>query len=88
MAPRVADMQDNSPLTELKRDAFLAMSEEEQEFLRELADKIRIALEIGEAEAGRFLASQTLQMEEELALWYLLPSNVRSAIKRGQKVAK
>jgi len=70
----------------LKRETFEAMSEEEQQFLLGVADDVRYTLiEKGEKAASDWLAAQRLDMEEMLALYHLLPSHIRAALKRGAR---
>jgi len=63
-------------------DAFEQMDEAEQQFLRETALILIRAHDQGEHHMPDFFKAQRLQQEEILALWSLLPSYVRSAIKR------
>lgn len=58
-------------------DAFNAMSEEEQAFLRGIAEEVESMLRL----ARVYLDKQILDNEETLALWALLPAWVRSALK-------
>jgi hypothetical protein len=62
---------------------FLAMSEEEQAFLQEIATNLLTTLEEAERAVARSLAAQNLDQEEQLALWALLPAKVKTAIKRA-----
>jgi len=61
-------------------DALAAMPEDEQKFLRDEAINVIDAHENGGA--AEYLRSLNLDNEEKLAIWSLLPSNVRSAIKK------
>lgn len=72
-----------TPLGDLKRDAFSAMSEEEQAFLQSLANELIGMLESVEREMAKKYADQLFDTEEGLAIWSLLPAKVRTAIKRG-----
>lgn len=72
-----------TPLGDLKRGAFEAMSEEEQEFLKALAVELIEMLENAERAMAKKYADQLFDTEEGLAFWSLLPSKVRTAIKRG-----
>ena len=68
-------------------DAFEAMSEESKTWLREQAiEIIDIAEKNGNLHAH--IEAQNYDTEEKLALWSLLPSNVRSAIKKQQNGAR
>lgn len=70
----------------IKREAYEAMEPEEQEFLQAVAEQVRTCLtEKGEVPAATWLADQRLDMEEMLALYWLLPSHVRAALKRGAR---
>jgi hypothetical protein len=74
--------------TQVAVDAFAAFDEDTQKWLREHAVAI-----IAWGEAGKwdnalgYLEDQRLDTEEQLALWSLLPSNVRSAIKKQKSLA-
>ena len=73
----------DTPLGEMKREAFDSMSEEEQEFLTTLAGELITALEDCERALTAKVTAQLFDHEEYLALWSLLPAKVRTAIKRG-----
>ncbi len=62
---------------------FLAMNEEEQEFLKNLAAEFIGSLEDCEKSLAKRYAEQRFDVDEGLAFWSLLPSKVRTAIKRG-----
>lgn len=71
-------------------DAFEAMDEEEQKFIQGIATQ---AIALFESEAGTdaayaYVERQRLQSEEMLALWSLLPSNIRSALKAAGRQTK
>lgn len=72
-----------TPLGDLKRAAFDAMSDEEQVFLLLLAEELIEMLESAERAMAKKYADQLFDTEEGLAFWSLLPSKVRTAIKRG-----
>ena len=59
------------------------MSEEEQEFLTGIAEHLIAVVVNAEKEVAHYIAGQRLDQEEYLAVWGLLPSKVRTAIKRG-----
>ncbi len=58
-------------------------TEEGRKALAELAMEMISVLEEAEKQLGNMVASQHFDLEEELYLWSLLPSKVRTAIKRG-----
>lgn len=62
-------------------DAFDQMSDEEQTFLRGLAVKLCQLYD----QVGIAYRAEILDTEEEMALWSLLPSYVRSAIKKARE---
>lgn len=61
---------------------FLAMSEEEREFLQGIAADLVKTLEDAERAIVSKLDAQMLDQDEVLALYGLLPSRVKTAIKR------
>lgn len=72
------------------QDHFDKMDEEEQAFLREQAQSIKDWF--GSSEQGGFDAyrevTEKMDSEEKIALWSLLPSNIRTSIKKqGEKKA-
>lgn len=73
--------------TQVAVDALAAMSDEEQKFLREYANSV-IDLFNAQGDVIGYLGRNPLDNEEKLAVWSLLPSNVRSAIKKAQKEAQ
>lgn len=69
---------------EMKRDAFEAMPEEEKEFLRKIAaDATALVGEDRTDDAHGYLENQKLDMEEKLALWFLLDSKTRAALQKA-----
>lgn len=62
-------------------EALAAMPEDEQKFLRDEAIKV-IDAHDDNGGAADYLRSLKLDNEEKLAIWSLLPSNVRAAIKK------
>lgn len=76
---------EGSPLSEVKRDAFASMGEEEQAFLMGLANEFIEMLEAAERAMAKKYADQLFDVDEGLALWGLLPAKVRTAIKRGRE---
>ncbi len=78
-----------SPLTEIKEDAFNALPEDEQNFLREVAaNTIALLDEKRDAEAHGYLENQNLDLEEKLGIWFLFNSKQRSALKAAQGAAQ
>jgi hypothetical protein len=77
-----------NPLTEMKQDAFEQLPEDEKEFLRKLAADVTALTQEGrEAEGYAMIEHKHLDTEEKLALWWLLDSKTRSAVKRaGEQV--
>lgn len=65
---------------------FLAESEEEQAFLRSLADEFVEMLEGTEKAMAAKFDAQMFDLDEGNALWALLPAKVRTAIRRGKEV--
>lgn len=66
------------------RDALMAMSQEAQQYMRELAAEVEAIFDNQEAGIGPAfdrIEIDHLENDQRLALWYLLPSNVRSALK-------
>lgn len=63
-------------------DAFNAMSDEEQAFLKVTARLLIDAYDAGVYHMPDFFKAQRLDQEEVLAIWSQLPSYVRAAIKR------
>ncbi len=76
--------EQGTPLGEMKRGAFDAMSEEEQAFLQALAAELIGMLECCELALATKYAAQMFDIDEGLAFWSLLPAKVRTAIKRGK----
>lgn len=73
-----------NPLTEMKEEAFNALPADEQEFLRKIAaDVTALITEDRSDDAHGFLENQNLAMEEKLALWFLLGSKERTALKKA-----
>jgi hypothetical protein len=74
----------SNPLTELKEDAFNILPKDEQEFLRKVAaEATSLVTEGREDDAHGYLENQRLDDTEKLALWFLLDSKTRSALKRA-----
>lgn len=70
------------------RDAFVRQSPEAQAYLRELNAEVCEIFdnpEMGAAIAFDRVEIEELDSEQVMALWYLLPSNVRSAMKEERK---
>lgn len=75
-----------SHATQTATDAFLLMDPKQQEFLKEQAMEI-IALHGKKENLHVYVEKQHYDTEEKLALWSLLPSQVRSAIKQQRQEA-
>lgn len=67
-------------------DALAKMDPEQQQWLRDQAVEIMGVFK-DKGDLHEFIERQKYDMEEKLALWSLLPSDCRSAIKRAQKAA-
>jgi hypothetical protein len=65
----------------VNRAEYDAMSDEEKDFIRSHADAIKKLHAEGKVIAD-YVAGQHFDPEEKMALWSLLPSDIRSAIKR------
>lgn len=68
-------------------DAFAALPEDQQTFLREQAMEI-MGLHKGGKDMAAWIEQQHYDTEEKLALWSLLPSDVRTAIKKQQSLRR
>lgn len=67
------------------REALSAMSAEAQEYMRELADEVKAIFhnpEAGTAAAFDRIEIDQLDSDQKLGLWYLLDSDIRSALKK------
>jgi recombination protein RecT len=67
------------------REALTAMSIESQNYMRELAGEVEAIFrnpEAGVVAAFDRIEIESLDQEGRMALWYLLPSDVRSALKK------
>lgn len=60
-----------------------ALPADEQEFIKGLAVTLIEMLDTAEKAIAERLSSERLEQEEMLAVWSLLPSKVRTAIKRS-----
>lgn len=69
---------------QVAKDALDAMSDEAQAYIKEYAAAV-LELFNSNGDVMGYLQAHTLDAEEKLALWSLLPSNVRSAIKKSQQ---
>lgn len=73
-------------VADAKKEVFDAMDDEEQKFLFGIADELTLLVkESGDYAAATYLGNQRLDTDETIALFWLLRSDVRAAIKRGQK---
>lgn len=64
--------------------SFLALEQSRRDLVLKLADEMIESLLAAEKEMVRKLDAARLDLDEELALWGVLPSKVRTAIKRGR----
>ena len=68
---------------DVNREALNMMTEEEQDYLRSEATEIK-KLNAAGTNVYDYVESRHFDAEQKMALWALLPSDVRSAIKRGK----
>ena len=68
---------------DVNREALNMMTEEEQDYLRSEAAEIK-KLHAAGTNVYDYVESRHFDVEQKMALWALLPSDVRSAIKRGK----
>ena len=68
---------------DVNREALNMMTEEEQDYLRSEATEIK-KLHAAGTNVYDYVESRHFDAEQKMALWALLPSDVRSAIKRGK----
>ncbi len=66
----------SSPLGE---DPFAMIPQDEHDYIRELAERVR---SVPAVEAEALIAAENLETEQKVALWSLLDSKTRSAIKK------
>ena len=71
---------------DVNREALNMMTEEEQDYLRSEAAEIK-KLHAAGTNVYDYVESRHFDAEQKMALWALLPSDVRSAIKRGKPQA-
>ena len=71
---------------DVNREALNMMTEEEQDYLRSEATEIK-KLHAAGTNVYDYVESRHFDAEQKMALWALLPSDVRSAIKRGKPQA-
>lgn len=71
---------------DVNREALNMMTEEEQDYLRSEAAEIK-KLHTAGMSVYDYVESRHFDAEQKMALWALLPSDVRSAIKRGKPQA-
>lgn len=67
---------------DVNREALASMSEEEQDYIRSEAAEVK-KLHAEGKNVYDYVEARQLDAEEKMALWSLLPSDIRSAIKRG-----
>jgi ERF superfamily len=68
---------------QVAKDALDAMGDEAKAYITDYAEQVK-ALYSSNGDVMGYLQAHTLDAEEKLALWSLLPSNIRSAIKKAQ----
>ena len=71
---------------DVNREALNMMTEEEQDYLRSEAAEIK-KLHAAGTNVYDYVEARHFDAEQKMALWALLPSDVRSAIKRGKPQA-
>jgi hypothetical protein len=71
---------------QVAKDAFDDMPADEQKYLQDLAVAV-IDMVDGGDDAHGYLEAQKLSLEQKLSLWSLLPSKVRTALKKAQAEA-
>jgi hypothetical protein len=83
--PKVRDMLPHPDTArQVAGDALADMPVDEREFLADEADLLIHAYRNG-ADMPAVFANRHYDTEEKLALWFLLPSYVRSAIKNARR---
>lgn len=80
---RVSDTSQPTGVKAILVELFQSMSEEEQEFLRGVAAEVRELLKQGQTKEAAKKCACNLDTEEQLALWSLLDSKERAAIKKA-----
>ncbi len=82
------DTRPNTP-TQVNRDAYMALGDDERAFIDSEAAAVKAHHAAGMDERGLwdYVKSRHLTDEETMALWSVLPANIRSAIKRGKPEA-
>lgn len=69
---------------DVNKEAFDALSDEAQAYITEYAEQIKALFASGGDVMG-YLQAHTLDSDEKMSLWSLLPSNIRSAIKKSTR---
>ena len=69
---------------DVNREALNSMSDEQQDYIRGEAAEVKKLHAEGKSVA-EYVESRHMDPEEKMALWALLPSEIRSAIKRGKQ---
>lgn len=72
---------------DVNKEAFDGLGDEAQAYIQTYADEIK-RLHDTKGDVLGYLDAHTLDAEEKMALWSLLPSNVRSAIKKAKDEVK
>lgn len=83
-APPIASVGGASA-RDVMRDMLVAMSPEDQEYMRELASEVEAIFDNQEAGVGQAfdrIEIDNLDNDQRVALWYLLRSDVRSGLKK------
>lgn len=68
---------------DVNKEAFDALGDEAQAYITEYAGHIKQLFADG-GDVHGYLQAHTLDSDEKMALWSLLPSNIRSALKRAK----
>lgn len=69
---------------DVNKEAFDALGDEAQAYIHSYAGEVTKLFDSGGDVLG-YLAAHTLDNEEKMALWAILPSNIRAAIKKTQR---
>lgn len=79
-----ADMMKSASGASFNEACFEAMPDDEKDFLKGIANKVGVYLKEGaDLDAYSFIEAQRLDDQEKPALWHLLDSKQRSAIKKA-----
>jgi hypothetical protein len=72
---------------DVNKEAFDGLSDEAQRYIADYATAVT-DLHNGKGDVLGYLEANKLDAEEKMALWSLLPSNIRSAIKKAREETK